>query len=719
MTSKPGTGVNFLNKFKTEPIFNLIKNNSSIQLPVIESSLVYLSAVVRLCCYNYKIAKEKNHQETNFDTENALRSIFEGYFLLLDRNLSISNLEGYSEIRIKILKSMAYLLSKVDNGEDNQIYQQALAITQNTVQNGLSKAEQGILVSNNGFLLEILYNEITSKIITSNSVEYLSIDNIEALTLLITSRNDEKFISQNPTFKNIKIFRGFTISLTIFKIFKQFEKIESTNELNPNFPENQTNFVENFKIFTNFLSEIVRISTEENNIKFINEMVEMFLVDKNFERTGCNFHYLSALLAVLGAAESKCIDCISNLPTLTCKLLFEVTNLDIKRSTNTIICGKILAIIVNKSEKQDLINKILNNLKQFMQTRLFRSVPDQILHSGVFAMSVWILRALLIKGSENFKVLFGTFYKCSVMTNNFALGRSLKIILKPTEDLVGLVELGTDSTENTIESVRPDLLLTKYTNSKILPFWKQFYISTFINLLDHGRNSSNSSSEIEMVYISETISNIEFKEIGVSNLLKMSKCFLDTLDKVKVLEKTQDSSDMSDEDKENKLLSVREDGDQMTDTETKLKKNSKNIDLDEDLLLSALNGLELILRDSKDSAVKLLASSSTVPENKQHQESPENLSSVKYANLENLLANFGLIIDNRNQHNISINFKIRKEICVILGCLSILYDSNLLNIQCCDLIMGYLKVLVNDKKRMVRREAGRARSEWSLILGPK
>lgn len=124
----------------------------------------------------------------------------------------------------------------------------------------------------------------------------------------------------------------------------------------------------------------------------------------------------------------------------------------------------------------------------------------------------------------------------------------------------------------------------------------------------------------------------------------------------------------------------------------------KSLQIDQNLLFSALTGLELILRDGKNSAIKLLEKPNT---------------------LEMLLSSFNQIFIKNNQNNEEEKFdlEIRQQVCKILGCFSILYDTNLLNLKLVEQILEILKLAINDRKRKVRREAGKGNSEWLLTLG--
>merc|ERR1712115_652883 len=83
----------------------------------------------------------------------------------------------------------------------------------------------------------------------------------------------------------------------------------------------------------------------------------------------------------------------------------------------------------------------------------------------------------------------------------------------------------------------------------------------------------------------------------------------------------------------------------------------QNLQIDQNLLYSALTGLELILRDGKNSAIKLLQKENT---------------------LQMLLSSFKQIFVNHKNENensgINFDLEIRQQVCKILGCFSMLYD---------------------------------------------
>lgn len=150
------------------------------------------------------------------------------------------------------------------------------------------------------------------------------------------------------------------------------------------------------------------------------------------------------------------------------------------------------------------------------------------------------------------------------------------------------------------------------------------------------------------------------------------------------------------------------------------KKSSETpIEIDEDLLLSALKGLELILRDSKDSAIELLSKKKEQTDTNNSDSNPS-----KQSNLNKLLLNFEIILKqkvisktgNVRKTKFKYNYALRQQVCILLGSLSILFDSTLINTEICDKILDLLKISIKDPKRLVRSEAGKANCEWQLCL---
>ena len=94
------------------------------------------------------------------------------------------------------------------------------------------------------------------------------------------------------------------------------------------------------------------------------------------------------------------------------------------------------------------------------------------------------------------------------------------------------LELKNDENDEQNQTIQSDLFLTKYTNSKIIPFWKQMFMSQFMSLIENSTDSSKKIKGIEMIFIAETITNIKFEHIGIKNLMVMSGCFLDTIRQV-------------------------------------------------------------------------------------------------------------------------------------------------------------------------------------------
>lgn len=477
MTAEAEKYQHHFEKFNTQIVFKQLEN-PNIQEPILQASLVYLTAVVRL-----------GYQEN--DTN--LKHILDNFFNLLSENqVQLRKLEGYRGIRIKILECLSFCSQNLGQNDSNYAVVAKFLASEN-----LTFYEKSIIVCKNQFLLVNFYE----KLLEIENTETVTSDLLTAFNILITSRND-------PTnnFDQIHVFRGFSVCL---KNFDQFVKICDQNlEI--------SDLAATFASYIQLLSNITKISPEEANQNFLNEIVDRFLdQNENYftkiyhfgsEDTPQKIVFLEILLVVLGAAKN--LDNIKNLNILTHKLLFEVTEIGLDKNPITIVCGKILAVILNKSSQNDLKNKIVNDCKTFMQTRLFRSVPQQILHNGVFSFCVWSVRALLISGDAGFKTLFSNFYRVAVTTNCHSLGKSLKLILKKTEDQGEYVDENQEST--------PQLLLTKSLNSKVIPFWKQMFLSNFLEILN--KFTSKTSKNIEMICVSETISNLNFETIGVSNL---------------------------------------------------------------------------------------------------------------------------------------------------------------------------------------------------------
>lgn len=230
---------------------------------------------------------------------------------------------------------------------------------------------------------------------------------------------------------------------------------------------------------------------------------------------------------------------------------------------------------------------------------------------------------------ELFKILFGTAVKSGLVI----LANSCKIILKSVEEVDGID------------------ILTKRTHSKIVPYWRQFFISVIVPLLENSKNPGT----VELTFAAETISGFEMKDIGIKNLLAMSNCFLTAL------------------------------------------KMSAN---DEKSLSGAMNGLELVILDGKQSALTLI--------NEHQKKNPSNTTSLS------LVDDLQRIIIGKNTENTSNTFpvQVRQAACRVLGCLHVLHDTSMVNAHA-QTIRNILSSAVEDRKRLVRREAAKAFAVWS------
>merc|ERR1711879_670961 len=183
-------------------------------------------------------------------------------------------------------------------------------------------------------------------------------------------------------------------------------------------------------------------------------------------------------------------------------------------------------------------------------------------------------------------------------------------------------------------------------------------ISVIVPLLENSKNPGT----VELTFAAETISGFEMKDIGIKNLLAMSNCFLTAL------------------------------------------KMSGN---DEKSLSGAMNGLELVILDGKQSALTLL---------NEHQKKNEHSNSTSLSlvdDLQRIISGNDKPKENLEQN--STNFypvQVRQAACRVLGCLHVLHDTSMVSAHA-QTIRNILSSAVDDRKRLVRREAAKAFAVWS------
>merc|ERR1712226_1112075 len=118
--------------------------------------------------------------------------------------------------------------------------------------------------------------------------------------------------------------------------------------------------------------------------------------------------------------------------------------------------------------------------------------------------------------------------------------------------------------------------------------------------------------------------------------------------------------------------------------------------LDQELLFQALKGLELILRDSKQSAISVLTSYKT--------------NNTPKSQLPKILKKLEILL------SLKFEVKIRKQVCIVLGSLSILLDTGLVKKENISVIQKLLNKSLSDNKRAARNQAAKANCEWQLCL---
>jgi len=120
---------------------------------------------------------------------------------------------------------------------------------------------------------------------------------------------------------------------------------------------------------------------------------------------------------------------------------------------------------------------------------------------------------------------------------------------------------------------------------------------------------------------------------------------------------------------------------------------------DEKSLSGAMNGLELVILDGKQSALTLL--------NEHQKKNNSNSNSLS------LVDDLQRIIAGKQQNN--ANFypvQVRQAACRVLGCLHVLHDTSMVSAHA-QTIRNILSSAVDDRKRLVRREAAKAFAVWS------
>ena len=380
--------------------------------------------------------------------------------------------ETSEAIKPSLLNSLSFIVSKSEKADS------VLKLLSNSA---ISIRNRAFTASQSATALKHVYAELCDKIKTcdemseSNGTENvekpqkLSVDVIEGLEVACTASNN----LESPE------FRGFSPAKQIIDfLWKTDSEVQSA--------------------YFQFLHAIVYSSPEESSSEFLNHMSFQILNKFKNEKTTVTDIDFSVLLSVFGACPNLTV---INHKTEMISYLLEYVVKSGENIKKSIMAGKILGVIVNKSEQQDKLNKIINYCRTISQTHMIiqdKNTGEKCIHLGIFSFLTWTIRGLVLSGGQAAKQLFNILFSTAVKSKLVVLANSCKIILKCDSDVGNGEQVD---------------ILTKRTHSKIVPYWRQYFISIIVPLLEN----SKSPGTVELTFSAETIGGFDVQDIGIKN----------------------------------------------------------------------------------------------------------------------------------------------------------------------------------------------------------